>query len=64
MRLSYLACCAVAALTIAAPAAAQTFVVDAQANSSSGGTGLASIVLIAGQTFTVSSSTDDLWSAG
>jgi hypothetical protein len=64
VKLSHLACCAVAALTIAAPASAQTFVVDAMANSSSGGTGLASIALIAGQTFTISSSTDDLWSAG
>ncbi|WP_316251184.1 PEPxxWA-CTERM sorting domain-containing protein [Sphingomonas sp. JC676] len=64
MKLSHLACCAVAALTITAPAAAQTFVVDAMANSSSGGAGLASVALIAGQTFTISSSTDDLWSAG
>lgn len=64
MKLSHLACCAVAALTIAAPASAQTFIVDAMANSSSGGTGLASITLTAGQTFTISSSTDDLWSAG
>ena len=64
MKLSHLACCAVAALTVAAPASAQTFIVDAMANSSSGGTGLASITLTAGQTFTISSSTDDLWSAG
>ncbi|MET0309029.1 MAG: PEPxxWA-CTERM sorting domain-containing protein [Sphingomonas sp.] len=64
MKFTHFACCAIAALTIATSANAQTFVVDAQANSSSGGTGLASIALIAGQTFTISSSTDDLWSAG
>jgi hypothetical protein len=64
VKLSHLACCAVAALTVTAPATAQTFVVDAMANSSSGGTGLASVALSAGQTFTISSSTDDLWSAG
>jgi hypothetical protein len=64
MKFTHLACCAIAALTAAASANAQTFVVDAQANSSSGGTGLASVALIAGQTFTIASSTDDLWSAG
>ena len=56
----------VAALAIAAatPASAATFVVEALANSSSGGTGLPSLALTAGQTFTVSSSINDLWSAG
>jgi hypothetical protein len=43
---------------------AATFTVDAMNNSSSGGTGLASITLAAGEAFTVSSSLDDLWSAG
>lgn len=45
-------------------AQAATFTVDAYGNSSSGGTGLASVALAAGQGFTVSASTDDLWSAG
>ncbi len=53
-----------ATLLAAAPASAAIFVVGAQPNSSSGGVGLASISLTAGQAFTVSSSTDDLWSAG
>ena len=54
----------VAAVALPASAGAATYVVQAQANSSSGGVGLASIALTAGQVFTVSSSTDDLWSAG
>ncbi len=45
-------------------AQAATFTVDAMANSSSGGTGLDSITLTAGQAFSVSSSLNDLWSAG
>jgi hypothetical protein len=53
------------ALALAALSAqAATFTVDAMGNSSSGGSGLASIVLAAGQAFTVTASTDDLWSAG
>ena len=53
------------ALALAALSAqAAPFTVDAFGNSSSGGTGLASIVLAAGQAFTVTASTDDLWSAG
>ncbi len=47
-----------------ASAHAAVFVVDALANSSSGGVGLPSLVLTTGEVFTVSSSTDDLWSAG
>jgi len=50
-----------------APAAAlaTTVVVDAKANSSSGGVGLASgLTLTTGETFTISASTTDLWSAG
>lgn len=54
-----------ASALVAAPASAATFVVDAFNNSSSGtGVGLASIVLTVGKAFTVSSSLDDLWSAG
>ena len=41
------------------------FTVDARANSSSGGTGLnTGIVLVAGDAFTVTSGVNDLWSAG
>lgn len=53
-----------AALLVTVPANAATFVVDAFDNSVSGGTGLSTISLTAGQIFTVTSSTDDLWSAG
>ena len=56
----------VAALALAAaPAAhAATFVVGAAANSSSGGTGLATVSLNAGDAFTVSASLTDIWNAG
>ena len=55
-----------AALALGATSAsAATFVVKAMDNSSSGGTALnTGIALTAGQTLTVSSSTNDLWSAG
>ncbi|HET6198585.1 MAG TPA: hypothetical protein VFE12_22665, partial [Acetobacteraceae bacterium] len=53
-----------ALLAASGSAHAATFVVDALANSSSGGVGLATIALTNGQAFTISSSTDDLWSAG
>jgi hypothetical protein len=53
-----------AALLAPLPATAATFIVQAAANSSSGGTGLSTITLSAGQAFTVSSNTNDLWSAG
>lgn len=54
-----------AVLSVAALAAqAATVVVDAYANSSSGGVAVNAINLTAGQAFTISSSTDDLWSAG
>ena len=48
----------------AAPAGAETVVVNAQGNSSSGGAGAAAIALTAGQNFTVSVDPNDLWSAG
>lgn len=51
-----------AALTM--PAAAATVVVAAQANSRNGGMPVVAGVLMSGDTLTISSSTDDLWSAG
>jgi hypothetical protein len=48
----------------ATQASAASFVVDANANSSSGGVGLATIALTAGQNFHVSVNTSDLWNAG
>jgi hypothetical protein len=54
------ACGAALALT----AGAADFTVQAAANSSSGGTGLPSVALVAGQSFTVAVSPLDLWSAG
>lgn len=49
----------------AVPASAATIEVFAQANSSAGGVAaLPGLVLTSGQTLTISSSTDDLWSAG
>jgi hypothetical protein len=43
---------------------AQMYVVSASANSSSGGTGLSTVSLTAGQNFVVAVSPTDLWSAG
>jgi hypothetical protein len=59
-------CALVAGLAGATTTArAVTVDVDAFLNSSSGGSGAATgVVLTAGQTFTVSASTNDLWSAG
>lgn len=59
-----LALAATLALTAAASANASLFDVYAQANSSSGGTGVTTIALTAGQPFTVSVDPTDLWSAG
>jgi len=57
--------CAAALLSSAALASqAATVVVDAYANSSSGGVAVNAISLTAGQSFSISSSLDDLWSAG
>ena len=57
-----------AALALAAlfatSAQASIFVVDAMGNSSSGGSGLNTIALTAGDSFGVSLAIDDLWSAG
>jgi hypothetical protein len=56
---------AVAVAAVAAPAAnAAIFTVNALSNSSSGGTGLASLSVNAGSRYTVSASLTDLWSAG
>jgi hypothetical protein len=49
---------------VAGAANAAVFIVDALANSSSGGVGVASIGLTAGQHFTVSVDPGDLWNAG
>ena len=57
--------CVCAALFIPlAPLHATDFVVDALANSSSGGAPLSTLSLTAGQVINVSASTSDLWSAG
>jgi hypothetical protein len=63
MRLGPIAALALG-LAIAGGAHAAVFSVDALANSSSGGTGLSTIALTVGQAFTVTASTNDLWSAG
>jgi PEP-CTERM motif len=54
------------ALAMSAPASAAPFVVDAFTHSinSGVGTGLSTIALTAGQAFTITSSTNDLWSSG
>jgi len=62
-RLSGIAALAVG-LALAGAANAATYVVAAMGNSSSGGAGLPTIALNAGDVFSVSASTDDLWSAG
>ena len=51
-------------LLTASAAESAVYVVGAQANSSSGGIGAATISLTSGQAFTVSVAPDDLWSAG
>jgi hypothetical protein len=51
-------------VAIAGGAQASIFVVDAAANSSSGGVGLASLSLTTGEVFSVSSSLEDTWAAG
>lgn len=57
-------CAAAVAIAPLSPAVAAVFVIDAANNSISGGTGLSTIALSAGQIITVSASTSDLWSAG
>lgn len=53
-----------AAVLLAGSASAATFVVDARANSSSGGVAAGTFDLTSGQAFTVTVAADDLWSAG
>ena len=53
-----------AAATLGTAASAATYTVDALANSSTGGTGLATIGVVFGQNLFVSASPTDLWSAG
>lgn len=55
---------AAASIGFAAAAHATAFTVDAAANSSSGGTGAATISLTAGESFSVSVAATDLWNAG
>lgn len=63
-RILALASVLVLAAAAAVPANATLFDVYAQANSSSGGTGLATVALTAGQPFSVSVNPNDLWNAG
>lgn len=49
---------------VAAASHASVYTVDAAANSSSGGSALATLSLVSGQAFTVTASTDDMWSLG
>lgn len=51
-------------LATAGIAHAAPYLVDAKVNSSSGGAGLSTISLTAGQSFTVQVNANDLWSAG
>lgn len=55
---------ALALATLSAAASASTFEVKAFDNSTSGGVGVATLALTAGQQFSVSVATDDLWNAG
>jgi hypothetical protein len=55
---------AVGAALLPSTASATPYLVDAFANSSSGGTGVATIALTSGQAFTVSVDPNDLWNAG
>ena len=57
-------CVAACLAWFATPAGATPFVIDAFANSSTGGVGLATISLTLGQNFSTVASSDDLWSAG
>lgn len=64
MKLLSLVLAASLAVVPIAAADATVYVVDARLNSSTGGTGLQTVTLLAGQQFTVTASTSDLWSAG
>lgn len=65
MQRSILALATAAGLAFApAAASATTYLVDAQNNSSSGGTGLLTVSLVSGQAFTVSVDPKEIWNAG
>ena len=64
MRRIYAFVAAIVVSSIGFSAPSHAVVVDAFANSTSGGTGVATISLAIGQQFTVTASTTDLWSAG
>jgi hypothetical protein len=63
LKLAFIGTSLLAAIA-ATPAAAIQFTVDALANSSTGGVGVSTISLTAGQSFTVNVDPNDLWSAG
>ena len=56
--------CALSLVALSAAAGATTFEVKALENSTSGGVGVATLALTAGQQFSVSVAADDLWNAG
>jgi hypothetical protein len=65
LKRAFYVCALIAGLAGFGTSSARAVTVDAFANSSSGGSGKATgVVLTAGQLFTVTASTDDLWSAG
>src|SRR5262245_60758939 len=65
LRRAFYVCALVAGLAGLAGSSARAVTVDAFANSSSGGSGEATgVVLTAGQAFTVTVALNDLWSAG
>jgi hypothetical protein len=65
LKRAFYVCALLAGLAGLGTSSARAVTVDAFANSSSGGTGaLTGVFLTAGQAFTVTASTDDLWSAG
>lgn len=61
---SYVVAVMAAGLLATGSAHAATFVVQAAANSSSGGVGLGTFDFVLGESFTVTADTDDLWNAG
>lgn len=63
MKVSLIAIAATMSL-LSTPALAAVYVVDAQANSVTGGTGVSTHTVATGDALTVSSDTNDLWSAG
>src|SRR6185437_394394 len=64
MKRLYLVTLAAGAVLAAGAAHATTFIVDAMGNSSTDGSGLATISLTSGQAFQISADPNDLWSAG